>query len=896
MKVHFQINYCTVWGEEVRVHLLQSGRMDIIFPLSTTDGKSWAGEMMVSGDITYQYYIYYNGQLTRTEWNVNQRYVVDDGHNRSLILVDSWRNKSDLACFYSSAFTDCIRYDDRHSSTDDVETCTLYDESLILNVMAPQMESGQTLYISGNQDALGNWNPDEAVAMSKSNSLLQWSILLDASKLVFPIDFKFFIRHTDEAKTIEWENSNNHTLNLCEIQHNEVHVYSDISVYFARPLWKGAGVAIPVFSLRTKNSFGVGDFGDLKKMIDWVTLTHQRVLQLLPLNDTTITHSWTDSYPYSSISIYALHPMYIDIKALGSLKDKIKAHHFEALQRELNALSQIDYEKVNNAKWEYIQLMFEQEGDKVLGSKDFKDFFAANDFWLMPYAAFSYLRDKFGTPDFRQWKDDAVYDKDRISKLCSVSNPEYPQIAVYYYAQYNLHLQLSEASHYARSHRVVLKGDIPIGISRNSVEAWTEPYYFNMNGQAGAPPDDFSVKGQNWGFPTYNWGEMAKDGYRWWKDRFTRMAQYFDAYRIDHILGFFRIWEIPSNAVHGLLGQFSPSIAMSIEEIQRYGLYFRHDLFIKPYITDGVVDRIFGEHAAMVKVTYLNRSHDDMYDMKSEYDTQRKVESAFAGKDNQEDIWIRDGLYALISDVLFVPDRKDEHKFHPRIAVQFDFVYEVLNWHEKEAFNRLYNDYYYRRHNHFWYGEAMKKLPQLIGATRMLVCGEDLGMVPDCVETVMNELHILSLELQRMPKRPENEFGHPSDYPYYSVCTFSSHDTSTLRGWWKEDLGKTARFFYDQLHQQGDLPTDAPAWACEMVVNQQLNSSSMLCILSFQDWLSIDDAVRNPDVDGERINVPANPKHYWRYRIHLPLEELIENKQLNDKIIRLIDSCGRYMM
>ena len=166
--------------------------------------------------------------------------------------------------------------------------------------------------------------------------------------------------------------------------------------------------------------------------------------------------------------------------------------------------------------------------------------------------------DAYKTPNFREWPKYATYDAKEIETLCRPDSADYPHIAIYYYIQFNLHLQLLAATEHARANGVVLKGDIPIGISRNSVEAWKEPHYFNLNGQAGAPPDDFSVNGQNWGFPTYNWDVMEKDGYAWWMKRFHKMAEYFDAYRIDHILGFFRIWEIPMHAVHGLLGQFRP--------------------------------------------------------------------------------------------------------------------------------------------------------------------------------------------------------------------------------------------------------------------------------------------------------------------------------------------------
>lgn len=673
----------------------------------------------------------------------------------------------------------------------------------------------------------------------------------------------------------------------------DVVVYELSEVYFTLPPVRVAGTLVPVFSLRSNESFGVGDFGDLKKMIDWVSHTRQRILQILPINDTTITHTWTDSYPYSCISIFALHPQYADLNSLPALKDKAQRDKFEALRKELNALSQIDYERVNEAKNEYLRLLFEQEGKGAMASSAFKNFFIENQSWLVPYAQYSYLREVNGTADFSKWADHNQWDEAERAALTSPRTKAYKDVAFYYYVQYVLSSQLKAVHEYATAKRVILKGDIPIGVNRYGCDVWTEPRYFNLNGQAGAPPDDFSVNGQNWGFPTYNWDEMVKDGCQWWIRRFQNMANYFDAYRIDHVLGFFRIWEIPVHSVHGLLGQFSPSLGMSREEIEGYGLHWQEELFTEPFITDWVLERIFREHADEVRNTYLERTWGDHYRMRPEYDTQRKVEAVFEGRTTEKDIWIRDGLYALISDVLFVRDHKDPNKFHPRITVQMDFIYESLYDSDKAIFNRLYNDYFYRRNNQFWYQEAMKKLPKLVNATRMLVCAEDLGMVPDCVAWVMNELKILSLEIQSMPKDPKVKFGHLNTNPYRSVSTISTHDMATLRQWWDEDWDRTQDYFNSMLHQGGPAPHPLPGWLAREVVNRHLTSPSMLCVLGIQDWMSIDERLRLADADAERINIPANPKHYWRYRMHVSIEQLMDNVDFNNNITDLISQSGR---
>lgn len=889
MNLSFNIEYRTNWGEEVRI----AGLFPHSIPLHTTDGIYWTTELEIDVPkegiaINYNYQIEQNGMVIRKEWNSFPRNLFLSGTSKKRYKInDCWKNIPEQIYFYSSAFTEALL---AHSERDFIPPS--YKKGLIIKAYAPRISKDYCLAICGNHKLLGNWDPEKAVLMSDAN-FPEWQIELDASKLKFPLEYKFILYNKTEKKADCWEKNPNRYLADPSLESNETLVNSDRYAYFDIPAWKGSGVAIPIFSLRSENSFGVGDFGDLKRLIDWVAHTHQKVIQILPINDTTMTHTWTDSYPYNSISIYALHPMYADLKQMGTLKDKETAARFKQKQKEINKLSGIDYETVNQVKWEFFHLIFRQEGETILCSKDFKTFFEANKEWLQPYAAFSYLRDAFKTPNFREWPRHSIYDAQDIEKMCQPETPDYPHIALYYFIQYHLYLQLLEATQYARKQGIVIKGDIPIGISRNSVEAWTEPYYFNLNGQAGAPPDDFSANGQNWGFPTYNWDVMEKDGYRWWMKRFLKMAEYFDAYRIDHILGFFRIWEIPMHAVHGLLGQFVPSIPMSQQEIESFGFPLR-DEYLLPYINEPILVQLFGPHTSYVKQTFLQSTETPgIFQMKSGFETQRKVECFFANRTDADSIWIRDGLYTLISNVLFIRDNKDKDKYHPRIGVQRDFVFHSLNEAEKNAFNKLYDQYYYHRHNEFWHQQAMNKLPQLTQATRMLVCGEDLGMIPDCVASVMNELRILSLEIQRMPKHPMYEFGHLDEYPYRSVCTISTHDMSTLRGWWEEDLQQTQRYYNTMLGHYGTAPAMATPELCEEVVRNHLNSNSILCILSLQDWMSIDGKWRNPNVQEERINVPSNPRNYWCYRMHITLEQLMKAKELNEKISELIKYTGR---
>ena len=893
MNLKFNINYRTRFGEELVLNII-NGDTEARYRMMTADGERWTFKLNLPAQkhqstLVYYYEVERGGQKIRCEWTtIRHMLELTAVHGASYTVFDRWSDIPEDSYLYSSAFTNCVRGREPQPIQQ-----SSFGATVRLVVRAPQLRSDDRLAVIGKGDALGNWDASKAIPMTE-HQFNEWVVDIDTSKFTDrKLEFKFIAVNTKNQSASLWETGYNRTVELPLIEQKEVIVYNLDQAFFPLYNVRLAGTLVPVFSLRSEGSFGVGDFGDLKSMINLVYATGQRVLQILPVNDTTTTHSWQDSYPYSCISIFAIHPQYVDLRQLPALTNAKQRNDFEALREQLNALPQIDYEQVNTAKIKYLRLLFAQEGSKVLSSKGFKQFMLQAGSWLVPYAQYCVLRDKYGTACFSQWPDHNTWNEADRDKLLCIRSQEYHEASFWYYVQYILHNQLLEAHQYARKKHVILKGDIPIGVSRYGCDVWTEPRYFNLNGQAGAPPDDFSVNGQNWGFPTYNWDAMLKDGCQWWIRRFQNMAQYFDAYRIDHVLGFFRIWDIPVNAVHGLLGQFQPALGMTREEIESYGLSFLEHQFCDPFIANWVLDRIFHERADEVKTKYLDYDHDDIWKLKPAYDTQRKIEKAFDGVTDEHELHLRDGLYSLVSDVLFVRDHKDNSKFHPRISAQFNFTYEALYDNDKAAFNRLYNDYFYRRNNQFWYDEAMKKLPVLVQATRMLVCAEDLGMVPDCVSWVMNELRVLSLEIQSMPKDPHVRFGHLNRNPYRSVCTFSTHDMPTLRQWWDEDISRTQDYFNTMLYHEGPAPHPLPGWLARDIVSRQLASPSVLCVLSIQDWLAMDERLRLKDADAERINIPANPHYYWRYRMHVSIEKLMNDASFTENVRDLVKQSGR---
>ena len=891
MKLTFHVNYRTNWGESLfltgSIPALGDNDINKSVRMNLTGSELWSLTVDIPSDIkTFQYHY-----VVRSE-NGNVRYEWGQAHVFHVSLKgdtyeihDRWQDQPWDKPYYSSAFTDCIC---KRSSGE--KTLKPAKGKVMISVAAPMVKADQTLAICGSVPELGNWDISKAVRMNAADYPI-WSANISAKGITPTTEYKFVIIDSSTGELIAWEGGSNRYIGV-PAGIDDITIISGLR--FINPLspWKGAGTAIPVFSIRTDSDFGVGDFGDLFEMIDWCVETGQTFLQILPINDTTMTHTWTDSYPYNANSTFALHPMYLRLSDLGTLADAARQDYYEALGKELNTLPEIDYERATKGKLDFAREIFAQDGKKVMSTKSFKDFVRLNEYWLKPYAAFCVLRDKFSTPDYNCWGEYAVYDADKIERFVTENIYD---INFVYYLQYNLDKQMHAVKDYANQTGVAIKGDIPIGISRTSVDAWLNPRLFNLDCQAGAPPDDFSVLGQNWGFPTYNWEEMSKDGFAWWKSRFKKMSEYFDAYRIDHVLGFFRIWQIPMDALHGLLGIFNPALPFSPDELKYgYDFWIDPDVQARPLIMDWFLGDFFGEYADEARERFLVVNGDGRYRLKAEFDTQRKVSDYFASLEkNDKNNRLCNALMDLIDNVLFIEDPYEKGKYHPRISAQQTFAYRSLNDYERWCYDRLYNDFFYHRHNDFWYGKAMWKLPPLIDATNMLVCAEDLGMIPACVPAVMEKLEILSLEIQRMPKDPASPFGNTWTYPYFSVCTTSTHDMGGIRQWWEEDHAKTQQFYNTVLHHGGEAPYFAEPWLCDQIIDLHLKSPSMLCIIPLQDWLSINGVIRRKNPREEQINVPANSRHYWRYRMHLTVEELRSNKEFTSYLRSKIKNSGR---
>ena len=892
MTIHFYLRYHTQFGQTLFIcgnnKYLGNNDANKAVALTFFNEDFWQVAVELPKDyddvIQYRYLLRDGGGRDIFDGEESRFLNLSITKRKNFTILDTWNSAGDIGnVFFSGAFSKVLL-----PPVTKVKAAATKKFTHEFRVKAPLLNPGETICLCGSTENLKSWNSENPILLSPKNNWFIAQIYMEENE--WPAAYKYGIYNVTEKKLVRFEEGENRILLNHETE-TETTILHDGFVNYEAALWKGAGVSIPVFSLRSRKSFGVGEFADIKILIDWAKQTGLQLIQLLPINDTTAHHDWHDSYPYAAISAFALHPLYINLEKVAGREFSSIVKPLRKKQKQLNALADFDYGQVMKFKLSALKELYEARKNEFKNDLDYFQFFDLNRDWLIPYAAFSYLRDKYKTPDFSKWKTHSGYDESAIQKLASPSQTHYDSIAFFYFVQFHLHLQMKEVVEYAHRQKIVLKGDIPIGVYRYGCDVWINPSLYNMDQQAGAPPDDFSVKGQNWGFPTYNWEKMKEGNFEWWRQRFDQMSNYFDAFRIDHILGFFRIWSISMDAIEGILGRFVPAIPVDISEFHSNNIWFDYDRYCRPFITDEIVHHIFNERADEIKNDFLAQNSNGQYRLKDFVNTQAKV---VGWLDGNEDEKLKSGLFDLISNVILIPEENSNgQKYHFRIAMNQTSSFLQLDYNKQKQLKELYVNYFYRRQDDFWRKESLKKLPDLKRSTNMLVCGEDLGMAPRCVPDVMKQLGILGLEIERMPKDPNSEFFHPKDAPYLSVVTPSTHDMSTIRGWWEEDRETTQKFYNRLLGHYGEAPFFCEGWINKEIILQHLYSPAMWSIFQLQDLLGMDEKLRRQNPNEERINIPSNPNHYWHYRIHIDLEKLLKEKSFNEGIKKYIIESGR---
>jgi len=904
MKIVFRLNFHTVLGQSLWLKLAtvlvgKDIRIEKVLPLRWLNDRQWETSLEVKGggplrlEYSYQFRQEDNA-VELDEWNGPRIASAEPTVADSLLLADTWCSAGTVDyAFETVAFRAALPA--RWLFT---PPPVVAGANHTFHLRMAAVPEGMAPCLIGGVSEIGDWEWSRVVPLRETGANV-WQ-----TQLYLPVDwrieYKYGLFDQETGCAVSLEEGSNRVLEERSLGGRQWTMVHDEG-YRRSPadLYRAAGVAIPVFSLRSDLSLGVGEFADLKVLADWADEVGLKLIQILPINDTTSAHDWKDSYPYSAISVFALHPIYLRIGDLGyPMPDEFTAD-LNAARERLNALEHMDYLEVMKAKSSLTRRVFEVHGKNIITGAAFRKFLTKRRGWLVPYAVFCVKRDQFGTADFTCWGEWADFDCERVTAMAEPDHPEWPEVSYHLWLQYELDRQLAAAVAHLHQRGLVLKGDLPIGIDRHSVDAWAASHLFKLDAQAGAPPDVFAVKGQNWGFPTYNWEVMRHDGYAWWRSRFAQLSHYFDAYRIDHILGFFRIWQIPHDQVEGIMGCFDPALPMHIDEILGRGIPFECIRYCRPYIRDHFLWERFGDAAQEAIDNYLEECGSEHYQLREEVATQSKIADHFAGRQTDDPAAhdrlnrLRDGLMDCASDVLFF-EVSGSHGtlYHPRCSMGMTRSYQELDGDVQWRMDELYHDYFYRRQEGFWQARGYDKLPVMRRASPMLLCGEDLGMVPHCVPDVLRELGILSLEIQRMPKHADLVFSDPAHAPYLSVVSPSTHDMTTLRGWWREDPEVTADFAWRMLGESFP-PLELSAELATRIIRQHLVSPAMWAIFQMQDLLAIDENLRHPDPDAERINVPAIKHHPWRYRMHLTLGELSAADEFNGKLASMLKAAGR---
>ncbi|MEM9712628.1 MAG: 4-alpha-glucanotransferase, partial [Actinomycetota bacterium] len=517
---------------------------------------------------------------------------------------------------------------------------------------------------------------------------------------------------------------------------------------------------------------------------------------------------------------------------------------------------------------------------------DFAAFIADESDWLDDYAAFCILRDAHG-PDLSRWGVHATHDAERIATLVDPDGPRGREATFHRWIQWHLHLQLDAAAEHARRLGVALKGDLPIGVSADSADVWSAPELFDRSASVGAPPDDFSAAGQNWQFPVYRWEVMARDGYAWWRRRLTAMARSFDAYRIDHVLGFFRIWKVPTDQVDGTLGRFEPCLPLTADEVRDRLGWFDHDRLCHPWLTAETLEHHLGESLDELVGDLLIDLGDGSYHLRADLATQSAIEERFADDPRLE------ALLRLPAEVLLleVVGADGTVGYHPRVDPARTRSFHSLTEDERARWTDLQNDFFHRRHGELWQRWGLTTLPAVLDASELLVCGEDLGVVPDFVPGVLRELGVLTLEIERMPKQLGSRIADPAAAPELSVVATGTHDMPTMRTWWETERAQAADV-WRAVGRSEAPPQDCGPDVATTIVRQHLDAPAQWAILPLQDLLAIDGDLRHPDPAAEQINVPSNPKHVWSYRMHVTVEELADHP-VTGRLRQMIEHSGR---
>ncbi len=756
MNIRFRVNIDASEGEQA--YLTGSspvlGKYDPDKAYKLTEIKDDNGSSFWSADIQfdtqlerilfYKYFIKDKSGTIRYEAGGGRRLALNSSV-RNVETHDEWQLFTEESPFLTDPFAH-VFYGSKFSPYTQTHKRPY---ELIIRAVVPNIPEGCSIVICGDSRELGRGNPSKGVRMSRLKGL-KWIAHFQIDGMKGKKWNYRFAKVCDATGEVEFEKAEKRSLTLPEVDKYDTFITEHTDVCFTpyRPHY--AGCTIPLFSLRSKDSCGIGEIGDLKLLVDWAKKCGIRILNILPLNDTLQHFNGLDSSPYNCISSFGLNPIYLSLKPLGTLHDKMKAKEAAEEMRSLNRRAMVDYEDVISFKMNYLRMLYREQGIDTSAQPGYYKFVKGNRNWLFSYATFCSLRDRYKTADFRKWSAHSEYSQDFVESLyrgISGDKELEENFRFYIYLQYHLYNQMVEAIGYAHRNGIALKGEYPMNVSPNSVPAWKYPHYFRFDEESAERRLAIDTAAQTGASaPVFNWEEMSHDNFKWWRSRLRAISDYYDLYSI------------------GRIGKESGTAE-------------------NPYIT--------------MLLTQLVASSNMM----------------------------ACGKYSV----------SEEDAEMSEVAVE-----------------------------------------------------SEIAMKSASIRKQLEALHVLSLEVPAGKISEESLIGGAKP-PYFSIFSTSTCNSKTLRMW----LGKELKSNYYKSEDTGESSYDASARECETAISQALATDSIFVIIPMQDWMSIEEGVRNRFTDSERINNPYIRGWVWKYRLHISLEQLLEADGLNSKIRKLIESNGR---
>lgn len=655
-----------------------------------------------------------------------------------------------------------------------------------------------------------------------------------------------------------------------------------------------SGLVVALSALRSAGSPACGEYPDLPALGALAKKWNFKLIQLLPVND-----SGSQSSPYSARSAFALHPLYLRIAALPELaianaadagrgaRDALLTES-EALARGFAQDERLRYGAYLEAKLGLLKKIYaslaepEIEGETA-AAREFAAWIGANP-WVKAYAVFSELKEANGGAPWWEWKAHGEASPAEIEALWEggelMSGTRFRA-----WLQWRAEAQFSAAAAALAAQKIELMGDLPIMIDRDSAEVWARRSVFRLGLAAGAPPDMYAALGQNWGFPIYDWEAAERDGYSFWKERLAAAEKFYSAYRIDHVLGFFRIWSLSERERSGYLGRFVPDAYIERRELEAAGLDSgRIRWLAEPHIRTADLVAACGDDTEAMEAAALaldRIGNEELFLFKRSVRGERDIEEL-----SREGIggYGAAGLSEKARDYLL-------SRWRDRVLFEFEAGTYVPAWSYSgaSAWPTLSGEERSRLESLFgskraegeagWAANGRRLLGVLKASSSMLPCAEDLGSVPACVPRVLGELGILGLRVLRWT-RDWFSAGQPylplADYPRLTVACPSVHDSSSLREWWEKeaDRGQVWDFVSRCLGKKlGPAPDKAGPSVVAAILEALASSGSNITVYPIQDLLALGEAFRPADPAAERVNVPGSYNEWnWGWRLPAPLE------------------------